>query len=262
MPRLLQEESDGISGANVWADVATEATIFDCRKLPASFIIDTGQAVVDEEVIKSFRLPYKECYFEFDTVSVLAFEGFADENNEKFVVHFRLIASANDVPPTTINNNEIVHGLFMNGNIGDSSALGYCNHDDNDEDHRMEIDVGAFFLTGVLTLLNERLIATEVKPDPAPALTKARAKKGLPPITTETRVLTINVAAVRRVVARTKLQSHESPRLHWRRGHWRVLHRFSEFEDRVWVRRCLVGDPDRGFVEKDYRLIWAQPMLQ
>ena len=40
-----------------------------------------------------------------------------------------------------------------------------------------------------------------------------------------------------------------SPRLHFRRGHWR------HFENgKTWVNWTLVGDPDLGFVEKDYAL--------
>lgn len=38
-------------------------------------------------------------------------------------------------------------------------------------------------------------------------------------------------------------------RLHFRRGHWR------HFEThKTWVRWCLVGDPELGFVDKEYRL--------
>jgi len=44
--------------------------------------------------------------------------------------------------------------------------------------------------------------------------------------------------------------THASPRLHERRGHWRHL-RSGEI---VWVRECLVGSPERGVVEKDYRV--------
>ena len=40
-----------------------------------------------------------------------------------------------------------------------------------------------------------------------------------------------------------------SPRLHWRRGHWR------HFDNtRTWIKWMLVGDPDLGFVDKYYRL--------
>jgi hypothetical protein len=38
-------------------------------------------------------------------------------------------------------------------------------------------------------------------------------------------------------------------RLHFRRGHWR------HFETtKTWVRWCLVGDPDLGFIQKSYTL--------
>jgi hypothetical protein len=38
-------------------------------------------------------------------------------------------------------------------------------------------------------------------------------------------------------------------RLHFRRGHWRHFEAF-----KTWVRWTLVGNPDLGFVDKDYRL--------
>lgn len=38
-------------------------------------------------------------------------------------------------------------------------------------------------------------------------------------------------------------------RLHFRRGHWRHFD-----EHKTWVRWTLVGNPDLGFVEKEYRL--------
>lgn len=38
-------------------------------------------------------------------------------------------------------------------------------------------------------------------------------------------------------------------RLHFRRGHWR---HYAEFK--TWVRWCLVGDPELGFIDKEYRL--------
>ncbi len=43
--------------------------------------------------------------------------------------------------------------------------------------------------------------------------------------------------------------THRSPRLHFRRGHWRHL-----VNHKTWVKWTLVGDPDLGFIDKDYRL--------
>jgi hypothetical protein len=42
--------------------------------------------------------------------------------------------------------------------------------------------------------------------------------------------------------------THENPCLHWQRGHWRILHRGSEFDNRAWMGKCLVGDAEKGFV--------------
>lgn len=38
-------------------------------------------------------------------------------------------------------------------------------------------------------------------------------------------------------------------RLHFRRGHWRHYE-----ASKTWIKWCLVGDPDLGFVDKEYRL--------
>lgn len=38
-------------------------------------------------------------------------------------------------------------------------------------------------------------------------------------------------------------------RLHFRRGHWRHYEKF-----KTWIRWCLAGDPDLGFIDKEYRL--------
>jgi hypothetical protein len=44
-------------------------------------------------------------------------------------------------------------------------------------------------------------------------------------------------------------EERSSPRLHFRRGHWR---HFSSH--RTWIKWQLVGDPDLGFIEKEYSL--------
>lgn len=43
--------------------------------------------------------------------------------------------------------------------------------------------------------------------------------------------------------------THASPRLHDRRGHWRMMKKTGK---RVWVRHCKVGDASKGVVFKDY----------
>jgi hypothetical protein len=47
-----------------------------------------------------------------------------------------------------------------------------------------------------------------------------------------------------------KLEAHpRSPRLHFRRGHWRHF-----VNHKTWINWTLVGDPDLGFIDKHYRL--------
>ena len=118
--------------------------------------------------------------------------------------------------------------------------------------------IGARMLTGVLTLLNEKYLLQESQPDPAPRLTAARAKRGKPPVTVPSRMLTINVASVQAAASGNKLGTHESPLLHWRRGHWRHLHRDLPNAKRVWINRMLVGDPAKGYLSPhDFNLIWS-----
>ena len=44
--------------------------------------------------------------------------------------------------------------------------------------------------------------------------------------------------------------SHESPRLHLRRGHIRRL----QSGNKIWVQSCMVGDASKGAVDKDYKV--------
>ena len=44
--------------------------------------------------------------------------------------------------------------------------------------------------------------------------------------------------------------THASPRLHDRRGHWRVM----KSGKKVWVKNCKVGDPSRGVIFHDYAM--------
>jgi hypothetical protein len=60
------------------------------------------------------------------------------------------------------------------------------------------------------------------------------------------------VISLRRKARPPELPSGEGrkgKRLHFRRGHWRHLPNF-----KTWVRWTMVGDPDLGFIEKEYRL--------
>jgi hypothetical protein len=223
-----------------------------------------------------FRLPFDDCYFEFDgCLGVLAMEfahkKFRGELTDELIADDEALAAGDirnfgihllplnwlDVKPQDFSPRFDGTGTFdyYEEDDANSNYVLFCEYPPYEGTQR-----GGRLLAGVLTLLNERLVASEYRPDPQPDLTAARMRRGRLPLSSASRVLTINTAAVRRIAIKPE-GTHESPRLHWRRGHWRILHRYSEFESRTWVRRCLVGDPDRGSVHKDYRLVWSPPML-
>jgi len=267
-------------------DEVAGAVVFDCRDLDLSFLLDSGDAAYSEysETTRPVRLPFDDCYFEFSNQKAI----FAGLIGMSVNADLDAIAASNfmDFPPyddhyvefTLFNNwrnfpvQKYVKHLYEDfGQFPSKIDPFYegegiptpffdtinCEHDGR----RSDLEEGARLLLGVLSLMEDRLIATEIRPDPCRELNRARVKKGRLPVSSETRVLTINTGAVRRVAAMPTGETHGAPRLHWRRGHWRVIHRGSEFESRTWVRRCLVGDPDAGYVQKDYRVVWQPPML-
>jgi hypothetical protein len=82
---------------------------------------------------------------------------------------------------------------------------------------------------------------------PDTATNRRKLSEGKPPSTYAWRTAVVAPTPPRKPSAGG---THASPRLHERRGHWRHLHS----GDAVWVRPCLVGSPERGVVEKDYRV--------
>lgn len=79
-------------------------------------------------------------------------------------------------------------------------------------------------------------------------LNKKRINKGKQPFFSY-KILTIDT---KRDSSKSKIgnSSHNSPRVHLRRGHIRRLENKT-----VWVNPCVVGDKSKGMVTKDYRVI-------
>lgn len=78
-----------------------------------------------------------------------------------------------------------------------------------------------------------------------PKLNAARARRGKGPLPN------YHVLYLNRGLRSVGVEGQPSKkRLHFRRGHWRHL----SAERRIWVRWCLVGNPDLGFIDKEYRL--------
>ena len=86
----------------------------------------------------------------------------------------------------------------------------------------------------------------EVEPVRAPhKLNVKRAKRGRPPLQS---YHVVELSKRHRTSSRSGGEGAKK-RLHFRRGHWRHYDGF-----KTWVRWCLVGDPELGFVDKHYRM--------
>ena len=238
------------------------ATVFDCRHLPTAFVVDTGESVIDEpkEVRGPIRLPFDFCYFEFaNRYGVLTSvpEVCEEDDGTPWVafakpVRFAIFQGDNNELPFSCG------GFFPNEM---EKSLWESNNEKNDAKFSDMSALGAKLVLGVIALLKMKLVIETSVPDPCPYISKARHKKGKHPISSATRMLTVNVPAVHSAAQKTARGTHESPCLHWRRGHDRTLHRGSEFERSTWVSKCLVGDPSKGFVRNDYQLVHKIPLV-
>lgn len=77
-------------------------------------------------------------------------------------------------------------------------------------------------------------------------LNRARARRGKQPLPD---YHIVRLSNRRRVSALNSEPTGRRVRLHFRRGHWR---RYGNHK--TWINWMLVGDPDLGFVDKEYRL--------
>lgn len=125
-----------------------------------------------------------------------------------------------------------------------------------DEMHIETDEPGTFAGVGVMIAANIRAICialdaevaiTEVIRAPH-RLNHQREKQGKKPILDHH---IINLTKRSRVEPLPSAGEHEArwhPRLHFRRGHWR---HFSDHK--TWIKWMLVGNPDLGFIDKEYR---------
>lgn len=257
-------------------------TVFDCTSLPVALVEDTGDAYWDdlEKTHGLIELPYPTMFM-----------AFADDKNLN-VSESGMVTSESLHEPLwhEINVTDVLDNDYQEP-IDDyahfEGEIGSFNNWKQFKPNTMplEIEEAAEFWTsystidfetseiynnrpllairmlGVLALMKDKLLGVELRKDPNIKETMRRLRRGLKPTTSKSVVLTLNIAAVRKIAKATPSGSHESPALHWRRGHWRTLNRGSEFEKQVWIRRMLVGDPAKGFVRKSYRIVNEQPML-
>jgi hypothetical protein len=110
----------------------------------------------------------------------------------------------------------------------------------------------ALHLLAAIGCLNAGGIVSEDRPAPA-KLNAQRLKKGKPAIFSY-KFVTVDPTLLRMPGVRGT-GTHASPCLHWRRGHKRTVAPGKE----VWINAVLVGDPDRGFIQHDYRVETTGP---
>lgn len=109
------------------------------------------------------------------------------------------------------------------------------------------------FICGAISMLMSRDVSTRIEPVPM-KLNAQRERKGKPPIG-EAHVIKVNASVERHYrEAGERFRTHASPKMHWRRGHFRTLHRGDENQRIVPVAPSLVGanDSARVLAPKEY----------
>lgn len=192
----------------------------------------------DEFASGSFRLPYEVCIFEFrlSHKSVVAIcSNYASEGTENEIVM--------QVAVEAVTGWALTPSIYRH--ISGNWEVLY--HEYNDK-------IDSVFLR-LINLIGNQIRAACIALDAEVATSKlVRAvhsgdeTKGQP--LPEYEYYTISLAHRERAEA---LQSSGEvkgvKRLHFRRGHWRHY-----LTSKTWVRWCLVGNPELGFIDKKYRL--------
>ena len=253
-----------ISAVDSVAPELRSARRFDCSRLDESFLADTGYEEQQELIAigKQERLPFENCLFDFQTCAIWARE-LGEGDAKEFGGHPLMFV----VFPFPLDREGLLYDIKTDGEIWHKQE--WANRIDDKSYCPVYIDPcwqvsderanfirnKSALLLGLLALLQEKLLLQTKNPGLSLVKNARRKQQNKVPVYPY-RVLTLNLAETRRRTKSVALHHHESPMLHWRRGHWRTLHRGSEFESRSWIRRCLVGDPDKGFAAKHYRPIW------
>jgi hypothetical protein len=260
-----------------------DVAIFDCRALPTAFVDDTGDAAFEEiqQTKDDIHLPFPQCYFEFANEPKMVYASESAQYIAALSDEFeKNLETADEDPTLTYYGYEIeIYDLSINVQFsGVTGAFVFGTPvpmvDTSNEprpetpffdmvnprpvDSKKHFEKAGKRALAIATLMSEQLVLDKVAPDPTPKVTRERARLQKPPVSGEMHVLTVNVPIIRYRVRRSTPQgdTHESPALHWRRGHWRVYHRGSNFEQTGWVQRCLVGDPAKGYCRNtQYRLV-------
>lgn len=165
------------------------------------------------------RLPYELCAFEFRicgrTVIAMAVE--TDQNEHGMI--FTVLVEA--------------QGYWMP----------FCDSIPKEDDSLSQFVWNQ--IQAICVALDAEVAVDEVQRAPY-KLNQKREKAGKRPLAD---FHVVDLAKRHRVSNPSYGESGTKKRLHFRRGHWR------HYEDsKTWVKWCLVGDPDLGFISKEYSI--------
>lgn len=174
-----------------------------------------------------FRLPFQECAFEFRisgrTVITVAFQPDPEVLHE--------FPDVKTSMPTMIYVDCGGGWWFCAGDLARTASYGVFAWD----------QMRAISIALDAEVATREVIRASVK------LNEKRTKDGKVPLY-DYHVVRLHGRAVRQQMP-SQHGTHRSPRLHFRRGHWRHYQ-----THKTWIRWTLVGDPSLGFIDKSYRL--------
>jgi len=238
--QALRDQDDVFSTHEVIADVPIQSfeEVFEGSEI---FRVehDWFKAIrkADEFEGGSFRLPFEACIFEFQVsrkpVIAMCLNYAADEANNEIVMQLAV---------------ESFFGWFLSHNLYRHNGSGWevLQGGQSIKDDYLEhlVDLVGNQIRAACIALDADVAATTLVRQPYVGATKDSAEQPA------YEFYTISIASRTRAEA---LQAHGASkgtkRLHFRRGHWRHF-----TASKTWVRWCLVGNPELGFIDKQYRL--------
>lgn len=195
----------------------------------AGFLVDSIQKSVDiDGKPPEFRLPYDSCLFEFVNLS-------AGRNA------VRLFA----VSLKTYEDDTLAVVLFQSIASGNNAALWSCFSSNELKPPDGQLSFIFNYIMAACAAMEAGAAATQMIRAPL-ALNKKRERNGKAPLKD---FHIVELAKRHRADPAPGGGTHASPRLHFRRGHWRHF-----ASHRTWIKWQLVGNPELGFVDKSYRI--------
>lgn len=211
-------------------DVKAEAAIFwpeEFKVPPQTFLVQNDWAAplssVTDFDLGGVRLPYDRCCFEFSI------------SGKHVIAHLQ-------------QNDDIISvSPFMDVGDGYWILRGSCPLG---EVSSSPYDIGPIISAQIraICIALDAEVAASVQVRAPYAENRSRTKQGLPPLL-DHHILSLAKRTRAAPLEYTGHGTHRSPRLHFRRGHWRHF-----AEHKTWIKWMLVGNPDLGFISKEYRL--------